>query len=162
MSPAPALSPQVSSVFGHLALILRLSPPRRPSTPPTSQLPGHPAPGPRSQPSVPLLPGNARLGDAATCRPDPVSTACLKGWGAAAEGGNPAPWGSDSLRPVFPGIPMDLFARAEPRLATAQPHCGPRGRSLDSGALIAPVVKRRKCTNTSSQDFKGGWGTRLY
>lgn len=47
---------------------------------------------------------------------------------------------------------------AETRLAAAAPYSGLRGKSLNAGAVIAPVVKKRKCTNTSSQDFQGGGG----
>lgn len=102
------------------------------------------------------------MGDAATCRRDPGSTARLEGRGAAAEGRNPVPPGWNRLRGVFPGIRRGLLDRAETRLAAGVPHFGHRGKSLNPGALIATVVKRRKCTNTSSQHFKGGGGGRGY
>ena len=120
------------------------APRRRPPTPPTSLLPQggrSRGPGPRSRPRGAGLRGNPALGDAATWRPDPGSAARPEGWGAAAEGRNPAlPAGTasagsfqesgwaGSAAPLFPRLPL-------------RPGGRPRGPIPESWAIISPGVK---------------------
>lgn len=105
-------------------------------------------PGPSQRPAPP---GNPGLGDAATCRPDPGSTARLEGRGVAAEAGNRG-IGESGTRGTPPpglgqparGLPPESRRTRSPAptsLAAAQPHFGPRGKPADSGAFTAPVVR---------------------
>ncbi|XP_074198010.1 uncharacterized protein LOC141573540 [Camelus bactrianus] len=160
ISPTPTLSPDVSSVFGYQVFTHRDGLlPHPPARSPEEAL-GGPAPGPspRSQPRAAWLRGNLVLSDAATSRPDPGSTSCLKGWPLAAAGGiPPLPTGTASAG--------SFQESGWACLPTPQPSRGSGDKSLSLGALISPVLKWRKCKNTSSQDSGGGgagrWGTNV-
>lgn len=173
-APSPGVQVPVSSSCTVSTGLIRVWASGSHPAPITSETASHPAnqsapgtPSPRSQvpAQCPLAPGKSQVGRCCHLPARPGKHSTPQGLGRGRGGWESRPVGLPGLQqtalelsrnPDGPVCPLGT------RQATVQPHFGPRGKSLDSGALIAPVVKRRKCTNTFSQDFKGSWGTRLY